>query len=201
MILIIQNGFICPFITNYLDEEYRLVLSYQENVSLIDIDDYKLIIILGGHQSIINPNTCQYLENVITLIKICFNKNKPLLGICLGSQMIASALGCEIKSSGKLNIGYDTNLFGYQNVFRCHMDYIVPTEKIEILEEQDGMIYAYRYGNNVVGVQCHPDMTPEAVKRFSKCSNSIEYASKNYHNININNHAIIRKLLEMCLID
>ena len=197
MILIIQNGYVYPNIVKYLDDEYTIIKSFEQNVSEINIDEYKLVIILGGYQSITRIFEHPQLLNVVNLIKKCAEKNKPLLGICLGCQMIGYAMGCEIKSSGKLNVGYDATLLGFTNVFRSHIDYVVPCSHIEILETFENMPYLIKYKKNIIGVQCHPDITPEYANKYSGDTKSSQYAEKNQNIINEQNKKIIDILLSM----
>ncbi|XWV26944.1 glutamine amidotransferase-like protein [Tupanvirus soda lake] len=196
MLLIIQNGYITPYISRYLDEEFEIVKSFEKDVSKLDINKYTIIIILGGYQSVTRINDYPYLLNVVKLIKKCLDIEKPLFGICLGCQLIAHTLGCEIKSSGKLNIGYDTNILGYDNIFRCHIDYIVPNKKIDILEYYDNMPYLYKHKNHIYGIQCHPDIAPECVQKYSNNNSSFAYAKENKETINKKNSLIISKLLD-----
>ncbi|AVL94602.1 putative glutamineamido transferase-like protein [Moumouvirus australiensis] len=197
MLLIIQNGYITPYIYRYLDEEYEIIKSFDTDVSKINIDKYSIIIILGGYQSVVNIEKYTYLSNVVELIKKCLVINKPIFGICLGFQLIAYALGCEIKSSGKLNVGYNTTILGYNNIFRCHIDYIVPNNKIKILEYFDDMPYLYHHENKAYGIQCHPDIAPECVRKYSNHPESHDYALKNKDSINKNNAAIIKYILNL----
>lgn len=149
------------FITKYLDDKYIILKSFETDVSdpkIVDIDLYSTVIILGGHQSIKKISEYPELLNVIKLIKICIDKSKPLLGICLGCQLIAYALGCEIRTKNYLNIGFDTKIMGCDNVFRCHYDYIVPNNIIKPIEYVDSMLYTFEF-NCAYGIQCHPDIS------------------------------------------
>lgn len=196
MILIIQNGNYTPSISRYLDDEHKIIKSFEMDVNEIDLDDYSLTIILGGCQSVTEINSFPYLLNVMSFIKTCIDTNKPLIGICLGSQLIAHVLGCTIKSSNKLNIGYDIKILGVSNVFRCHIDYIVPNDYISVIEYFDSMPYFYKHKDHVYGIQCHPDITPESVISISNHPESILYAKNNKEMIDKNNKKIITHIIE-----
>lgn len=197
MILIIQNGFVTPSIQMYLDEPYEIFKSYETDVANICLDNYSIIIILGGHQSITKINLYPYLKNVVKLIIKCIYKNKNLLGICLGCQLIAYAIGCEIKSTGKLNVGYDCEILNFKNVFRCHYDYIITNNRLNILEMFESMVYLFSYKNNIIGIQCHPDISPETAKNYCRTKICAEYTKNNTDLINKQNKEIINLLFQM----
>lgn len=198
MILIIKNGLMEPHISKYLEfEEYQVIYSSNLDIKTINIDNYSVIIILGGYQTITQIENYPELQNVIEIIKKCIQKNKSILGICLGSQLIAYSLGCEIKSSEKLNVGYNSNLLCHKNIFRCHQDYIVPNNEICPLEYFEGMINLYKYGDKIYGIQCHPDIPPETVCKYSDHKLSVEYAQKNDDIINQKNLAIISYFINL----
>lgn len=196
MLLLIQNGLVTPCVTKYLKEEYEIIRSYETDVSGINLERYSTIIILGGYQSVIDIDNYPYLLNVIKLIKKCLEINKSLFGICLGSQLIAHALGCEIKSSQKLNIGYDAEVLGYKNIFRSHIDYIIPNDSISVMEYFEEMPYLYKRGISVYGIQCHPDIVPECIHKYNNHYKSHDYAIKNNDLINQNNKTIMNQILE-----
>ena len=187
MLLIVQNGYNTPQISKYLDEEFEIVKSFETDVSKINLEKYSIIIILGGFQSVIDINKFPYLFNVVNMIKECLVSNKLLLGICLGCQLIAFALGCDIKSSGKLNIGYNVRIMGHENIFRCHIDYVIPNELINVIEYFENMPYLYKSGDYIYGIQCHPDITPECVQKYCNHGPSIDYSKKNKDSINKKN--------------
>jgi len=195
MILVIQNGHYAISIDQYLDEEYIIVKSFETDVSNIDIDSYSIVIILGGHQSVSKLHLYKSLDGVINLIKKCIEVDKPLLGICLGCQLIAHALGCQIISSNKLNIGYDAKILGYDHIFRCHQDYVIPNDKIEVLAVCESMTYAFRY-KKVFGIQCHPDVDPEQINHLETNDVVRKYAAEQKEIINVNNRALFKHILD-----
>lgn len=195
MLLVVQNGYVTPNITRYLDEEYEIIKSFETDLSTIDIDKYSIIIILGGNQSVTRIDTHPPLLKLVEMIKKCFKIKKPLLGICLGCQLIAHALGCQIKTSLKLYIGYDTNIMGHQDIFRCHIDYVVPNNSITVLEYFDRMPYLYKHDDITYGIQCHPDITPECIKKYINHAEFLKYANENKDVINKKNQEIIINLL------
>lgn len=197
MLLIVQNGFITPQISRYIEEEYEIIRSYEINVAVVPIEKYSVVIILGGHQSVTQINNYPYLLNVVQLIKKCITIKKPLLGICLGCQLIAYVLECEIKSSDKINIGYDSAILGQDQIFRNHNDYIVPNTNINVIEYHESMPYLFNHGEYVYGIQCHPDFPPECVLKYSNHPGSNEYALKNKKLIDNKNKMIISKLLSL----
>lgn len=201
MILIIQNGRITPCIPKYLTEMYEVYKSSQTDFTKLDLDKYSLIIILGGDQTLTNIFEYKYLLNVVNFIHKCFENNKPILGFCLGCQLIGYAMGCKIVSSGKLNVGYDCDIMNYKNVFRCHIDYIIPNEKITVIEYFEQMPYLIKFRNNVYGVQCHPEITPECVKKYCHDVNACSYADTERDLIHQINQSIVDKLIGLVIFE
>uniref|UniRef100_A0A6C0C714 Glutamine amidotransferase domain-containing protein n=1 Tax=viral metagenome TaxID=1070528 RepID=A0A6C0C714_9ZZZZ len=196
MNLVIQNGNVVTHINKYLDD-VEIIKSFEKDVSVIDLNRYKTVIILGGHHSICDA-VDQNLAHVIDLIKKCISLDKPLIGICLGCQLIAYALGCKIESSQKLNVGYDTQVCGFKNILRCHTNYIVPNVTFEFMEYYDSMLYVFKH-NKIYGVQCHPDIPPEYVSDFVEDTTTIEYARKNNKEIDENNNGLMMYILSNLL--
>lgn len=196
MILIVQNGSINPCLPKYLRCSYEIKKSSETDFKEINLSKYSIVMILGGDQSLTNIYRYKYLLNLVDFIKRCFSTRKPLIGFCLGCQLIAYSLGCKIVSSEKLNVGYDVTILGYSNIFRCHTDYIVPNEKIKVLENFDGMPYLFIYDNHVCGIQCHPEITPECVSDYCDDREACLYAIKNLYTIHSNNQKIIDILIK-----
>lgn len=193
-ILIIQNGYMDTHLDKYLDAPLTIIKSYETNLKEIILTDYSFVIILGGHQSVTQLDNYPYLTEVIQLIDRCLRCRKKMIGICLGCQLIAYALGCSIKSFNQLKAGYDVSIMDHLAVFRCHADYIVANNQLEVLEYFDNVPYLYLHQDFVIGIQCHPDITPECVIRYSHHYPSICYARLHSSLIDTMNETIIRKL-------
>jgi GMP synthase-like glutamine amidotransferase len=201
MILIIQNGFISSCMSRYFDIPYEIKKSFTEDVSFVNLDKYSMVIILGGYQSAARLHENLYLLSVIKLIHRCCKIKKPLIGICLGCQLIASALGCKLKSFNKLNIGFDVDIFDYTNIFRSHIDYIDKdnVKNINVIQYFNDIPYYFEYNDHVVGIQCHPDITPECMINYTNDEKSLKYALENSETINKQNKEIFDKMIAYVL--
>lgn len=203
-ILIIQNGNMGVPISKYLDIlkiPYVVLKSFEYGFKqkLVDInpENYKMLIILGGHQYVTEIHNYPILENIISLIKCWMNSKKPILGVCLGMHLIAHTIGCKIET-GEQKLDYSSYCLGYKGIFRCHRDYVVPDDKIEVLEWQDNMPYFIKVKNaNIIAIQCHPDIPPEQVSEYINNSAIKEHAGKYGEEIDVQNMAIIRKLIDL----
>lgn len=201
MILCIQNGTNDPGITKYLRRGFQIIKSFEINVLNINLDDYDIVIILGGNQSILEIDLYPYLTNVIKLAEKCIEIKKPLLGICLGSQIIAYALGCKIKKLPIQHIGYDVDILGHTQIFRYHHDYFIPNNYISVIEYFDSMPYFYKHNSITYGIQCHPDVDPETIEMYTSDTKITSFAQSNIKKIDNNNCAILSKIFQMMQLD
>lgn len=129
-ILVIKNGIYDTDIKNVINDvsinfykKENINVEIIESISITDkfatniIDEHKYdgIIILGGCQSLTkrkDPNyKYQYLNKLIDYTKNWVLNNINILGICLGSQIIAEAMGYNTKYLGHTEIGYGNVVF------------------------------------------------------------------------------------------
>jgi GMP synthase (glutamine-hydrolysing) len=76
--------------------------------SLASFDALKddLLIVLGGPVGVYEQHLYPFLETELRVIRERLTAGKPVLGICLGAQLIATALGASVASMGVKEIGY-----------------------------------------------------------------------------------------------
>jgi len=135
--------------------------------------DFSLVVILGAPESA-NDNL-PYLQAEQTLIKNCVEKNIPVLGICLGSQLIAKTFGAKVYSGIRKEIGFyndlkihnDTSFFsGFKNpftVFHWHEDtFDLPEGAVRLASSGHYLNQAFQY-KSAVGLQFHLEVNEEMI--------------------------------------
>jgi len=70
------------------------------------VTDADLLIVLGGPIGVGDLTTYPFLHQEIDLLASRLDQRRPTLGICLGAQLIATALGAPVRPSGSVEIGY-----------------------------------------------------------------------------------------------
>ena len=137
-------------------------------------NDYTLLIVLGGPQS---ANDDQfYLKQEQKLIQDFVKKEKPVLGICLGSQLIAKAFEANVYPGVRKEIGFyhdltkddtDSKLFsGFDNpftVFHWHGDiFDLPNYAVRLIHSKDYVNQAFQIGT-AVGLQFHLEVNADMI--------------------------------------
>jgi GMP synthase (glutamine-hydrolysing) len=77
-----------------------------DNIRNIDLTQVDLLAVLGGPIGAEEQDRYPFLRDEITLIQNRLATQRPLLGICLGAQLIACAMGARVKSMGYQEIGF-----------------------------------------------------------------------------------------------
>ncbi len=146
----------------------------KELPSQINPETYKAIIILGGPMSA--NDDLKYLNFEKLLIKDAVLKQVPTLGICLGSQLIASALGGKVYKGIQKEIGWryiDLSKNGKEGVFKgirnsrlevfqWHGDTFELPTNAEILASTELYIQAFKIGT-AIGIQFHIEVTKNMI--------------------------------------
>src|SRR5689334_16619028 len=77
-----------------------------ENISFPGLNDFDLLIIMGGPMSVYDENKFPWLKKEKQFIGEAIDADKKVLGICLGSQLIAESLGAKVYPSKEKEIGW-----------------------------------------------------------------------------------------------
>ena len=141
-----------------------------------DTAAYAGLIFLGGPMSANDP--LPFLDRERALIAAAAERGQPLLGICLGSQLIARVLGADVHRNREKEIGWfdihftqaakDDGLFGGirgpETVFHWHGDtWELPPGAERLAWSQACTNQAFRAGRNVYGLQFHLEVTPAMI--------------------------------------
>jgi GMP synthase (glutamine-hydrolysing) len=139
------------------------------------------LIVMGGPQSVYEQNKFPYLRDELRLIENTLRQEKPILGVCLGSQLLASALGAEVKSGPQKEIGwFNVSLTGdagrdalFAGVpssfmgFHWHGDvFDLPTGAVALASSAPTPHQAYRHGRNAYGLLFHMEVTAAQIEEM-----------------------------------
>ena len=76
--------------------EITEIVSCLEDISAVDAKEYDLAVVCGGSMGVYQADIFPYLNNEIKFIEQRLKNNLPIIGICLGSQLMAKALGAQV---------------------------------------------------------------------------------------------------------
>jgi GMP synthase-like glutamine amidotransferase len=174
-VLVVQNTRIesSGYLGELLSRDGFDITSINAKHEIIPNKKFSLVVILGAPESA-NDNF-PYLIEEQQLIKNSVEKNIPVLGICLGSQLIAKTFGAKIYSGPKKEIGFyndlkissDSTFFsGFQNpftVFHWHGDtFDLPQGALRLASSEHYPNQAFQY-KSAIGLQFHLEVNEEMV--------------------------------------
>ncbi len=137
-----------------------------------------LCIILGGPIGVYETDDYPFLQQEIDLLKVRLEKNLPTLGICLGAQLIAYALGAKVYAGHVKEIGWSTLDIRYasQNllaplanvhVLHWHGDTFDLPEQATLLASSS--VYsnqAFQIGSNILALQFHLEVASDSLEKW-----------------------------------
>jgi GMP synthase (glutamine-hydrolysing) len=146
-----------------------------------NLDDIDAVVVHGGAVHPDADGTDPWLTDDVELIRGALERRVPLLGLCLGAQLIARATGAWVGRAAASEVGWYTvepneagladpvvgTLGGTTHAFEWHhYTYELP-HGAEELARSDRATQAFRLGEKVWGVQFHPEVTRELVHEWT----------------------------------
>lgn len=154
-----------------------------DSPAFADISEFDLLIVMGGPMSVDEENKHRWLTKEKQFIRDAIAAKKSVLGICLGAQLIASALGTRVFRNKHKEIGWFPikgarpsvdSIFTFPDeleVFHWHGDtFELPELSVRLAESEACANQAFQIGRNVIGLQFHLETTPESARQIiSNC--------------------------------
>jgi len=161
---------------------YQYVKLYEgEAVPVERLDRYRGIIILGGPMNVYEEDKYPFLKEEDILLKMAIEKDMPVLGICLGAQLIAKATGARVTKGQKKEIGwYEITITNGGRgdrifkefpdnpvVFQWHGDtFEIPRGAVWLASSRLFPHQAFRIKENIYGLQFHLEVTEDMIKEW-----------------------------------
>jgi len=139
------------------------------------------LIVMGGPMGVYEQAKYPFLGDEMRLIRSALALEKPTLGVCLGSQLLASALGAEVKKGEKKELGWhavtlsefathDPLFAGVRPEFwpfHWHGDvFSLPQRPVALASSQHTPCQAFHYGKNAYGILFHLEVTQEQISQM-----------------------------------
>ena len=140
---------------------------------LPEIEDIDLLVVIGGPMSVNDEQEHPWLVKEKKFIRNTIEAGKPVLGICLGAQLIANSMGGKVFPNSAKEIGWfpvsaveyeSTSVFQFPQeteVFHWHGEtFSLPKGAVQIAQSKGCDNQAFQIGSNVIGLQFHLETTP-----------------------------------------
>lgn len=147
-------------------------------------DHVDFLIIMGGPMGIYDEADYPWLKPEKTFIQLMIESGKPILGICLGAQLLADTLGAKVYPNRQKEIGWfpvtrtetaaasklGNVLPDSLEAFHWHGDtFDLPQGAIHLSRSADCENQAFVMDDQLVGLQYHMEMTPQGAQELIEC--------------------------------
>jgi GMP synthase (glutamine-hydrolysing) len=161
----------------------KVVRIFEGNKVPDELGEAAGLVIMGGPMGVYEQDRHPFLRQEIRLIEEALKRGKPVLGICLGSQLLASAVGARVRPGKRKEIGwYPVRLTksartdplwkgvaGSFNAYHWHGDiFEVPRGAVSLASSALTKCQAFRYGRSAYGFLFHMEITEKIMRDMAR---------------------------------
>ena len=145
------------------------------------IDGYDALVVLGGPMNLDEMDSHAHLRHEVRVIRDALELGRPVLGICLGAQLLAHAVGAHVGRASEPEIGWyevrksaaaaDDPLLGHfddvERVFQWHgYTFEMAPGATHLASSERCPNQAFRVGDAAWGLQFHLEVDPPMIERW-----------------------------------
>jgi GMP synthase (glutamine-hydrolysing) len=145
------------------------------------LDKYQGLVVFGGWMGVYEADRYPHIKVECRLIEQALKRDIPILGICLGSQILAHVLGGNVRKHEEKEVGWrdvelteegrkDPLLAHFQpreRMFQMHGDtFDIPKGAVHLARSAICAGQAFRYGTKAYGLQFHLEVDQAMIDRF-----------------------------------
>lgn len=153
-----------------------------QGVTPPSLEQVGMLVVMGGPMSVNDESRHAWLREEKVYVESAIRSGKPVLGVCLGAQMIADVLGARVYRNPEREIGWfpvtriDTvdaqrALAGFPErltAFHWHGEtFDLPAGAVHVARSEACRNQAFVYGTRVVGLQFHLEMGRDDIRRLA----------------------------------
>ncbi len=146
------------------------------------LDNADALLVFGGPMNVYQEERHPWLRHETEVIRDAALGGKPILGVCLGGQLLAKALGAGVTMNPEPEVGLldvdltdagarDTLFAGWPRraqVVQWHSDtFAVPSGGVRLATSAGCADQAFRYGDRAYGLQFHPEVSAGMVAEWA----------------------------------
>jgi GMP synthase-like glutamine amidotransferase len=163
--------------------ECRILRTHAGDSVPVEPDGFDALILLGGAQDALDDSNYPYLRDEVNLVRAFGDADKPVLGSCLGAQIIARAYGAENVLDRPIEFGWHEvrateagradpilSVVGERTpLFHWHRDtFTLPPGAVHLAESDQTAIQAFRVGRVAYGLQFHFEAGTDLVATWTR---------------------------------
>lgn len=168
---------------SFLSKEYKITYINVTDIDLskLENENIDLLVVLGGPIGVYQEKEYPFIKTEIALLEDRLKSDLPTLGICLGSQLMARALGSRVYPNHTKEIGWQSlNLTEkgknsciryldseYTSMFHWHGDTFDLPAGANLLASTDicrNQIFSFQ--RNAIAFQCHPEVSAYHLEKW-----------------------------------
>ena len=147
----------------------------------IDVSQVDLLVNLGGPVGVYDADRYPWIRDELALLERCLTQEKPVLGICLGAQMLAKVLGARVYPGDVKELGWQPLILteagresviaplGHEGVsiLHWHGDTFDLPERARLLASTAEVAHQiFEWDDRAIGFQCHPEIQAQDIESW-----------------------------------